>query len=79
MKAKICTLVLRADKTGGLAQPSQRPEKFPLHCGERCRAIELWSANLKQLQDRLGEVNDLEVAAVIIGQKAAAKAADLQV
>jgi CHAD domain-containing protein len=39
---------------------------------------ELWSPNLKQLQDLLGEVHDLDVLRVIIGQKAAGEAAELQ-
>jgi CHAD domain-containing protein len=38
---------------------------------------ELWSPNLKQLQDILGEVHDLDVLRVIIGQKAAGEAAEL--
>ena len=39
---------------------------------------ELWSPNLKQLQDILGEVHDLDVLRVIIGQKAAGEPAELQ-
>jgi CHAD domain-containing protein len=39
---------------------------------------ELWSPNLKRLQDLLGEVHDLDVLSVIIEEKAAGLAADLQ-
>jgi hypothetical protein len=39
---------------------------------------ELWSSSLKQLQDLLGEVHDLDVLRVIIGQKAVGEAAELQ-
>ena len=39
---------------------------------------ELWSPNLKQLQDILGEVHDLDVLRVIIAQKAAGEGAELQ-
>jgi CHAD domain-containing protein len=39
---------------------------------------ELWSPNLKQLQDILGEVHDLDVLNVIIGQQAVGEAADPQ-
>lgn len=39
---------------------------------------ELWSPNLKQLQDILGEVHDLDVLNVIIGQQAAGEAAELR-
>jgi CHAD domain-containing protein len=39
---------------------------------------EAWSPNLKQLQDILGEVHDLDVLRVIIDQKAAGEAAELQ-
>src|SRR3984893_9319062 len=39
---------------------------------------EAWSANLKQLQDILGEVHDLDVLRGIIKQKATGEAADLQ-
>lgn len=37
-----------------------------------------WSANLKQLQDILGEVHDLDVLRVIIKQKATGEAAELE-
>jgi len=37
-----------------------------------------WSPNLKQLQDILGEVHDLDVLRVIINQKVTAEAAELQ-
>jgi CHAD domain-containing protein len=37
-----------------------------------------WSPNLKQLQDILGEVHDLDVLRVIIKQKATGEAAELQ-
>src|SRR5258708_896592 len=39
---------------------------------------ELWSANLKQLHDILGEVHDLDVLRVIIKQQATGEAAELQ-
>jgi len=39
---------------------------------------ESWSPNLKQLQDLLGEVHDLDVLRVIIKQKAIGQAAELQ-
>jgi hypothetical protein len=39
---------------------------------------EVWSAHLKQLQDILGEVHDLDVLRVIIKQKASGEAAALQ-
>ena len=39
---------------------------------------EVWSAHLKQLQDILGEVHDLDVLRVILSQKAAAEAAELR-
>jgi CHAD domain-containing protein len=39
---------------------------------------ELWSPNLKQLQDILGEVHDLDVLRVIIKQKATGEAAEPQ-
>jgi CHAD domain-containing protein len=39
---------------------------------------ELWSPNLKQLQDILGEVHDLDVLRVIIKQKTTGEAAELQ-
>src|SRR5258708_20865177 len=39
---------------------------------------EAWSPNLKQLQDTLGEVHDLDVLRVIIKQKATGDLADLQ-
>src|SRR6266436_2555440 len=38
---------------------------------------ELWSANLKQLQDILGEVHDLDVLRVILKHKATGEAAEL--
>jgi len=41
------------------------------------RQYEAWSANLKQLQDILGEVHDLDVLRVIIKHKATGEAAEL--